>query len=76
MDLLHHEFQCWKDEMGAPAVGHDQRSKTAVPTPGDCPRARAYTRGSDDGPFQMNNVDLNENPISTQAGDRFERIAY
>jgi hypothetical protein len=31
---------------------------------------------SDDGPFDMNNVDLNENPISTQAGERFERIAY
>jgi RHS repeat-associated protein len=36
-----------------------------------------HTLGTrDDGPFQMNNVDLNENPISTQAGERFERIAY
>jgi hypothetical protein len=33
-------------------------------------------RTADDGPFQMHNVDLNENPISTQAGERFERIAY
>jgi hypothetical protein len=44
---------------------------------------------SDDGPFEMNNpprpntmlntpagIDLNENPISTQAGERFEKIAY
>jgi len=36
-----------------------------------------HTLGTgDDGPFQMSNVDLNENPISTQAGERFERIAY
>ena len=36
-----------------------------------------HTLGTDDdGLFQMNNVDLNENPISTQAGERFERIAY
>jgi len=36
-----------------------------------------HTLGTrDDGPFQMHNVDLNENPISTQAGERFERIAY
>ena len=44
-------------------------------------RAIAHERGhtlgtDDDGPGNMNNVNLNENPISTQLGEPYVRIRY
>jgi hypothetical protein len=36
-----------------------------------------HTLGTDDdGPGQMNNVNLNENPIATQLGEPYYRISY
>jgi hypothetical protein len=36
-----------------------------------------HTLGTDDdGPGKMNNVNLNENPISTQLGEPYHRISY
>jgi hypothetical protein len=51
------------------------------PTPASLERVIAHELGhtlgtADDGPGNMNNVNLNENPISTQLGEPYHRIRY
>jgi hypothetical protein len=60
---------------------HPQVDMNIGQVPASLERAIAHELGhtlgtGDDGPGKMNNVNLNENPISTQLGEPYYRIRY
>jgi hypothetical protein len=60
---------------------HPQLDMNIGPAPASLEWAIAHELGHtlgtrDDGPGKMNNVNLNENPISTQLGEPYYRIRY